>query len=184
MKTLYEIYNELVVDGVISEAYKKVSDYRTDNRTSKMWVSPKGEVFNLTGGMWHHNFIEQNAKKYKIKIKHKGEDMRLDGINAGWFRVNYETNSGDLTIEGKRKYYIGKIKDALFGVIKRNLNSISTVFLTLFDDNLNIDSHGKANLFPYDGEEKLEHIPFITESIKRLHDKKYLKEQTEKEKGL
>lgn len=184
MKSLKQIYNELVDDGTIKENYKKVADYRTDTRTSKMWVTPKGEVINLTGGMWHHNFVQQNAKKYKIKLAHKGEDMRLDAINVGWFRVNYETNSGDLTIEGKRKYYTGKIKDALFGVIKRNLNSINDVVLTLFDDKFNIVAHGSANLYTYDGEEKLEHIPFITESIKRLHDKQYLKEQTEKEKGL
>lgn len=174
MKTLTEIYNELVFEGKIKNSYKGVNEYSTDVRTSKIWISPKGEVITLPSGTWHHNYIEQNAKKFRIKIKHKGEDVRLDGLSAGWVRVNYDRISGDMVIEALSKYFSQTIKDAIFGILKKNLNDLNLVSITLFDDSFNVVRQASSNMYMYDGEEKMEHVPFITESIKRAYDKDYL----------
>lgn len=175
MKTFKEIYKQLITEGKISTNYKSVSQYKTDKNTSKMWITPKGEVINLS--IWHHDWILQNAKKLKIKIKRKGEDVRLDGLDAGYFRVNYSHASGDLVVEGKQKLFTSNIKDAVFGLVHKNIDNIWNISIILFDDNYTIVNRGDAALFTFDGNEKLEHIPLISESIKRLYDKKYSKER-------
>ena len=94
---------------------KKVKDfttYQSDTHTSKMWIRPNGEVIPIK--QWHSVFISDNAKKYGIKIAHEGDEIRLDGIAAGWFRVNYQHRSGMMTVEGKIKDFNRNIKDAIF----------------------------------------------------------------------
>ena len=149
---------------------KKIKDlgsYQSDMYTSKMWIRPNGEVIPIS--QWHSGFIEDNAKKYGIKIKHTSDDIRLDGINAGWFRVNYQHRSGIITFEGKDKFFNKNIKDAIFLIVADNAHNIGQINVATMNDRYQIVKSGSSNVFNYDGMEKVEHIPYITESLMRRY---------------
>jgi hypothetical protein len=169
MKSFKNVYDHLVKNEKIKENYKKVDEYTTDSKTSKMWINPKGVVINLH--VWHHQYILANAKKLKIPITHQGEEIRKDALNVGYFRVNYLHKTGTMIIEGKREFFNKTIKDAIFGLLHQNLKNLWIFEITLFSEDYKIVAHSEVDLFQFDDSEKLDHIPLITESLRRKYQK-------------
>lgn len=135
----------------------------------KAWVLPSGEPVQL-GGMWHHEWLADNpevAKRYKLNVpKFKGTDaesIRESALRAGFARINYEVNNGQLTVEARAKDW-RKVKNTIEDMVSENLDDIDRVSVTLFDDAVKeiVDSDSSA-LFNMDtDQEKLAALPFIT----------------------
>ena len=138
----------------------------------KMWILPNGTLQPLN--QWHWSWLKTNpdvAERFKIgpqvdKIKASDEQNgRIVALKAGFFRVNYEDRGGNVTIEGCSKFWTSKIKDAVFMLVCENGKQIYGMTVTLFDDNCKrVVRTGSASLFRYKEQEKLDHIPLVSES--------------------
>jgi len=137
-----------------------------------MWIDPHGKVITIQTE--HYRFIEEHAERYGIKLsnrKDKGYDAsRLDGIDHGFFRVNFRHKDNCLIIEGLRKSFTDPIKDALFCIFYKNRASISHFEIYLFSN----DGHYKAIVSQHQSylypefktdAEKLRSIPLITDYV-------------------
>lgn len=135
----------------------------------KAWVLPSGEPVQL-GGTWHHEWLADNpevAKQYKLSVpKFEGTDVdavREDALRAGFTRINYGVNNGQLTVEARAKDW-RRVKNTVEDMISTNLDDIDRVSVTLFDDAVKevVDSDS-SSLFNMDtDQEKLAALPFIT----------------------
>jgi len=150
----------------------------TKGQNSKFWILPDGEIENLRG-LWHYEWILQNMKKLK-KFRMKQSDLgehtnegpvRLYALSKGFSRMNYTINGGQLVIEAPDNNWTGKIKDSIFDFAAENIHRIQNITITIlkvgFPDKVSIKKTASVNLIPYgrDNEEKMRHIPYITESI-------------------
>jgi GNAT superfamily N-acetyltransferase len=140
---------------------------------SKSWILPSGAPAQL-GGMWHHHFLAEDpqgiaaAKKAGITVPpFEGTDtegVRESALRKGFVRVNYTQNSGTMTVEGRAKDW-RKQKDSVMKMVESNIGDLDNIKVNVLDDAAKkvVDS-GHSQLFNYDtDEEKLQHIPFITE---------------------
>ena len=175
LKILEEIYNRknkkapANLAGRLTEA-KKLNSYTTDKLTAKMWIFPDGKVQSLN--LWHYRWLQANPKvaaKYGLnvaKLPDEEQPVRLAALKVGFVRVNYELRDGTITIESNVRHWTSKIKDSVFMLVADNVESIYNIRISLLDDKGNVKKQAYAQLFQYDDKEKLDHIPFITESIK------------------
>lgn len=165
MKTIQDILQEIIQEN--SPSFKPFSKVRTDNYSSKMWISPKGELINLQ--MRHASFVETQKQRPEFKGKsfRKGENIRLDAIDAGWFRVNYEINWNNLIIEGLEKYFTSKIKDAIFMLVAENLKSIEKMEIHLLNERYKTIKSGEVDFSSMRQKDKLDHIPLVSESVRK-----------------
>lgn len=165
-------YSTIRAKGNVGDFLSVTTYFSHNQNTSKMWIDPHGKVINI----WteHYHFIEEHAERYGIKLtnrKAQGYDAsRLDGIDNGFFRVNFRHKDNCLIIEGLRKVFSDKIKEAIFCIFYKNRASISRFEINLFGN----DGHYKAVVsehqsYPYPDfetdSEKLGSIPLITESV-------------------
>jgi hypothetical protein len=154
-----------------------VTAYFSHNQNaSKMWIDPQGKVITIRTE--HYRFIEEHADRYGIRLSRrqvKGYDAsRLDGIDHGFFRVNFRHQDNCLIIEGLRKAFSDKIKDAMFCIFYKNRAAISRFEINLFGN----DGHYKAVVakqqsYPYPDFEtdsgKLGSIPLVTDFVIKRH---------------
>jgi len=98
----------------------------------KMWIMPDGKVVRLPG--FHREYIQAHAAELGIAITRKGDGMRLDGIEAGLFRGNYEFGDGHLIFEGQKRHLTPVIRDALFRLVRLNLEHIGRITIHLLND--------------------------------------------------
>jgi len=155
----------------------KISSFKTDHLTSKMWITPDHKVVPLSS--WHYRYILDNPKiQQKWGLKGLPEDeqkVRLAALRVGFTRVNYEQRQGILTIEACSKFWTGKLKDTIFMLIADNLDSLYKIQINLLNDRGVAIKSGYSELFRYNDAEKLEHIPMISESIEGLTLREFLK---------
>ena len=59
--------------------------------------------------------------------------MRLDALEAGLFRGNFEFGNGRLTFEGQAQYFTSTIRDAILRLVSKNHTYIGRLSLHLFD---------------------------------------------------
>lgn len=155
-----EVQRGIRENEVFSEM-KKVSTYKSDALTSKMWILPDGRPISLN--TWHYRWILGHAKevaKFGIDVKKlpdNEEAVRKVALKAGFFRVNYEHTNGTITVEGMKIKLSKKIKDAIFVISMDNISSIDRFRLTLFNDTITkIVADDEVVLFTYrDEEEKI-----------------------------
>lgn len=169
---LIDIYKQILNESTVKKTQpKKFSNHATTRLTSKMWITPEGKGINLNG--FHQDWILKNKdniiKKYPIKLPKTYDEtaIRLAAINVGFFRINYEINNGHMIVEGNTKFFNKIIKDEIFMIIAKNRKSIDNISIIIMNDTGKIIKQGSTRLFVFDDNEKLEHIPFITESIRR-----------------
>ena len=170
MKSLNEMYDKLC-----TERYEPISKYSspTNRKSFNMWITPKGKVINLVNSH-HYTYIENMVKsgKLNIKLKHKGEDIRKDGMDAGWFRVNhtYIRGSGRLAIEGKEEFFNPKVKMAIYTLVQSNIDDLESIHIVLYNK-IYTKAIDKDKYWTWGDEpqDKMSHIPLITESE---HNKK------------
>lgn len=164
-------------EAVLKNKTQKIDSlvsYSSDKRTSKMWILPDGKVVALKG-MWHYDWILRNKaalkKKYKVdfsKLPAEEAPIRLHAINKGFFRVNYEHNGGVLTVEGVASFFTRKIKDAIFFIVLENVDYIDNINITLMNSSGKVVKDGYAQMFMMSNEEKMDNIPLVTESLKKI----------------
>jgi len=133
--------------------------------TSKMWMLPDGQFVALD--RWHWDWLQAHpdvAKKYGVNLQVDDIDGRLNALRRGFFRVNYERNRGSLTIEGLAKFWTKAVKDSVFMLVVDNVDAIDNMTVTLMNDSGGIVRNGSAQLFRLSAEEKLDHLPLISES--------------------
>lgn len=153
----------------------KLNSYKSDHKTSKMWILPDGKTVALKG-LWHYQWILNNLasikRKYKVDfsdVDQEEQPIRIHAINNGFFRVNYERNGGTLTVEGNIGYFRGNIKDEIFMIVYDNLNSIDNININLMNHGGKVVKNGYSSLWGVPNKQKLDHIPLITEAVKKRH---------------
>lgn len=158
IKLLREKY-ELLRESKLFSELKAVASHKTDLLTSKMWILPDGKPVSLD--QWHYRWLQNNPKialKYGLDVKtlpDEEQPVRVAALKKGFFRVNYEYNSGTITIEGLSSKYHKKIKDAIFVIAIDNIRSIDRMKLTLMNETLTkITREEEATLFTYRSEEE------------------------------
>jgi hypothetical protein len=152
-KLLREKY-ELMRESELFSEMKAVSSYKTDELTSKMWILPDGKPISLN--QWHYRWLQSNPKtamKYGLdmkKLPDEEQPVRIAALKNGFFRVNYERNTGSMTIEGLSSKFHKKIKDAIFVIAIDNLESIDRLKLNLLDNTVTkLVRSDEVTLFTY-----------------------------------
>jgi hypothetical protein len=131
----------------------------TDN-CFKMWITQQGEVKRLPS--YHRDYIEAHAAEHGVTITRQGDEMRLDGIEAGLFRGNYEFGNGHLTFEGQKRHLTPIMKNALYRLISKNLEHLGVVSINLLNDRNNCVVEAEVPLTQIDSRSaRLAAIPFI-----------------------
>ncbi len=112
--------------------------YRGDGRARvsvencfKMWITSEGRVIHLPG--FHREYIAAHAPELGVTITREGDGMRLDAIEAGLFRGNFEFGNGRLTFEGQAQYFSPTIRGAILRLVSKNHNFIGQLSLNLLD---------------------------------------------------
>lgn len=156
-KLLKEKY-ELLRESKLFAEMKAVSSYKTDTLTSKMWILPDGKPVSLKE--WHYRWLQSNPKialKYGLdmkKLPDEEQPVRVAALKHGFFRVNYEHNTGTITIEGIAAKMHKKIKDAIFVIAIDNLESIDRLRINLMDATVTkLIRSDEVTLFTYRNDE-------------------------------
>lgn len=160
-------------ESTIRRAERYLAEKRTSPKpvvlTSKMWIFPDATIQPLD--QWHWSWLQSNPGVYK-KFGIAGDPASMDegmgrknALKVGFFRVAYEVNRGQLTIEGCNKHFHRRIKDAIFMLVLENASKIDHITVNLFNSSVSkLEKTGTEVVFRYDDHEKLNHIPFISES--------------------
>ncbi len=135
--------------------------------SSKAWILPTGKYQPVD--TYHENYLFDNSdalkKEFKLNIegfKRGSEASRIPALNAGFVRVNYERNSGKIVFELATKHFNRQTKDQITEVIADNVSDIDNIRIALIDSKGKVDKVDSAQVFTYEDEEKLDHIPFIS----------------------
>ena len=145
-------------------------DRVTDGGMSdKRWILPNGNIEEL-GSEFHYSYLLNNpkiVKKYKINTSSlKETPIRIEALKSGLFRVNQEKRSGMLVVEGCRKHFNKNIKDSVFEIVAYTKGMINTIKINLYNDDVtSMKKTATSNVSSFDKQERVEHIPFITESL-------------------
>jgi hypothetical protein len=95
------------------------------------------------------------------------QEIRLRALRRGFVRLNYIPNNGLLVVEGNVRFWNVKVKDAVWSFVAENAGQIDNITVHVLDDDGHVSRQGSAQLFRYDDKEKLEHLPLISESLRR-----------------
>lgn len=145
-----------------------MGSYNSGGFTSKMWLLPDGTTVSLS--QQHSEWLKANpgvTKKFKLdlsKVPDEDTPIRLAALGRGFIRLNYEQRNGQLTVEAGSRWWSKTVKDTLFVLVADNINRIDAMLVNLLDERGKVVRHGYSQLFTYRGQEKLEHLPLITES--------------------
>ncbi len=110
MKTLKNIYRELLGTGRIKISQTKIADYDRDQDVAELLVTSRGEVISS------------------------------DGFDSGYFTIQYDKAQKALTLKGNARHFTQRIKDTIFGVICDNPEIIEVSVFLLNDDRLKVAS--------------------------------------------
>lgn len=137
--------------------------------SDKRWILPNGDVEEL-GSEFHYSYLLNNrkiVKKYKIDISSMRETpIRIEALKSGLFRVNQEKRSGQFVIEGCQKHFNRNVKDAIIELVSYTSGMINTIKINLYNDTVtSMKKTATSNVASFDKIERVEHIPFITESL-------------------
>ena len=103
------------------ESEPKVTEYTTDQFTSKMWIDPENRFVVLH--TWHYEYFRnpEIAKRYGVPFG-EGGLTRLAALRAGFIRINYERVAKFLTAESMR--WNPEVRDKIDGLIVDNADAI------------------------------------------------------------
>jgi hypothetical protein len=140
----------------------------------KAWILPNGQFVPVTAGLHSRALFSQSkeyARRFGLDLSDIDENdpdsdqARIRAIKAGFVRINYEFNHGTITFELLKKY-LHRQRDAIFDAVENNAKSIDNISVGLMLDNGRWQTQA-ASVFRYPSREKADHIPFVTESVKR-----------------
>ena len=149
---------------------KKLASYATDTRTSKMWILPDGRAAALS--VWHFQWLLMNpevAKRFGVPLDRLPQEetpIRIAALRAGFARLNYEHKNGTLTVEVSADEFSSAVKDSLVAVVLQNRKDVYIIrvnLIRLHGNKIKSVRSSSANLFTYDNNAKVGHIPFVTE---------------------
>lgn len=130
---------------------------------SKAWVLPNGKPVQL-GGQWHHEFINESPEirsKYGLDETDNTELNRIEALKQGFVRVNWNQNSGQLTVEARAKDW-RKQRESVRKLVDASAGDIDSIRVILFDEKIKaIDQDETVQTFRLDDEEKAAHLPFL-----------------------
>lgn len=138
---------------------------------SKAWIKPDGSVVQL-GAQWHHDWLSEHPEvqaKYGFKVKpFEGNDTEADrsqAIKAGFGRVNFEPDSGTMTVEVRQKDW-NKLRPAVEDLADANIDNIDKFKLHLLNEGATKAVYSRfASLFDADSnKEKLQRLTDVLES--------------------
>lgn len=166
---------ELIDAARATFAPKKSDDLKFEptsfGTASKAWIKPDGSVVQL-GAQWHHDWLSEHPEvqaKYGFKVKpFEGNDTEADrsqAIKAGFGRVNFEPNSGTMTVEVRQKDW-KKLRPSVEDLADANIDNIDKFKLHLLNEAATkaVDSR-YASLFDADSnKEKLQRLTDVLES--------------------
>lgn len=140
---------------------------KSKDLTSKGWILPNDKFVPL-GPKLHHDYLSENAaslnKRFKTNFdKDTTPDERIDALNKGFTRINYERNTGTLHVETNKKFWNKKRKDTVFETVADNVDAIDNMLVNVVDDKGKIVDSGYQRLFTFDDKDKLNHLPLISE---------------------
>src|ERR1700679_2215806 len=104
--------SELVRLRKLIEGVPKLASYISDKLTSKAWISPTGSLIPLPSS-WHWDYFRNNpevATTYGIEVTDE-QGTRMAALAVGFIRVNYERNTGTLTVESGTAGWTRRNKD-------------------------------------------------------------------------
>lgn len=130
---------------------------------SKMWILPNGTPMQL-GSTWHHQAINDNPalrKKYGLSVSESSEDNRIEALQKGFSRVNYDEKSGHLIVEARKKDW-EKLAPAVVKLVQSNAGKIDSMTVNLLDAKVKrvVESDNKR-MFDLADSEKVQNIPLM-----------------------
>lgn len=122
---------------------KQFLTVESPNLTSKIWIMPNGKIYP-TGSTWHYQWAIENQKTLEkhgidfsnISRKDGEQKVRIELIKQGMFRVNHVSRTNQVIVEGLKKYFRRRVKDSLLELVMDNSDSIASLQITLFDENV------------------------------------------------
>lgn len=134
----------------------------------KIWVLPDGEIKQL-GGTWHHQYLSENpdvAEKYGLAVPpFEGQDVagvREDALKAGFARVNYEQNTGTMTVELRASDWKRPMKNAIVDLVEANASEIDNMKVILMNrDATKAVEEELVRMFRLKDDDKPGAIPFM-----------------------
>jgi hypothetical protein len=156
----------------LTEGVPKLVEFESAAFTSKMWITPGGDVVPLED--WHYRYFKDPvvAERWGVTYSDNEQEVRVQALKVGFIRINYERKNGTLTVESFQKGWTKRAKDTIFMLVADNASSIDNIYVRVMNDDGMTVRQGSTQLFRYDDREKLEHIPLISETEQghRLRD--------------
>jgi hypothetical protein len=142
--------------------------------TTKYWILPDGSL-SLAGSL-HSRWLLENpsvATRFGLNLTGLTSDsddtkIRLMALNKGFVRMNYQDNGGLLTIEAGQLHWNVMIKDVIWNFVSDHVSTIDNVNVNILASNGRLVSSASTQLFLYDDDEKLNHIPLVSETLERM----------------
>lgn len=133
----------------------------TGGTFTKAWILPDGKLKQF-GSEWHHNWLNQQGdlrEKYGIPVG-DDETVRTAALKKGFLRVNYDKNSGLMTVEARQKDWPGHV-EAVKKLVQNNLGKVDQVQVNLLSPSVKLlEDSGRGVLFDKPRNERLGQIPF------------------------
>lgn len=161
----------------------RLNEIFSSSNSGKAWILPDGTIKPLSG-RWHHHDLVENEKLYKKQfgldlsgLKPDDEQgLRMRALGVGFVRVNFEHRAQHITIEALQKFWHGDVKAAAYDLVLENIGNADHVAIGLLNDKAEKVQSEHAELFRYDDEEKLEHLPsLLTEGVFRHSNSRSIK---------
>jgi hypothetical protein len=132
------------------------------------WIDPDGKFRSIQGSM-HEDWLARNSAKLNAEY---GTDFanvpdiaeREKAIREGFIRVRYEPRTGTLAIEASENAWTTDAKDKIFQLVRENLDDIDHMRVNILNGKMKIVDGGAANLVEYEGIDKLDHLPLISDT--------------------
>ena len=166
-RTLHKPYSKELRRRQTMKHARKFCDYKSDSKTSKVWIMPDGEVYSLD--TMHHRWIFQNLQllkdQYRVdfsKFHPDDESVRLEALNNGFVRINYQHGTGTLTIESNARRFDDLIRSAVRFVVANSASLIDSIRVHLLNCHGQIVESGFAMVFDSEDAEKIRHIPLVS----------------------
>lgn len=153
----------------------RLNEVFSSSSSGKAWILPDGTIKPLPG-CWHHQDLVENERLYRKKFgldlsglrPDDEQGLRMRALAAGFVRVNFEHRSHAITIEALQKFWHGVAKSAAYDLVFENIDNADHLSIGLLNDKAEKVQSDYAELFRYDSEERVEHLPsLLTEGVVR-----------------
>lgn len=140
---------------------------RAKKSSPTAWILPDGEDKPLKDA-YHENDLAANATDYNERFGTSFSDRpdqaaRLDALNAGFVRIRYTPNNGQLAIEANAKFWARRKDDILNHALEHE-TAVDKLYVNLTDDAGNQVDNVVGNVFTAD--DKAQAIRDLIDEVK------------------